>query len=258
MKKLFIGLSVWSASSVVLALPLTHGALTVNQSGLYPNATYETDGGIGSTSSSNVNSISTAQAYVTLLANGAPELKVYADGSNTYTTAFAHGIQRYEYTGTSDATLTAEGNFHAVIDNSTSSFRGNIGLWKVSETENFLNDFFGDGDISGVIYEVLPEVSFGEDSAYNLAGEFNLSATASLDLKAGDEFFLYGSLLAAADGGVVNALNTGTFAFDFAGSGITSADLTMVGDVSAVPVPAALYLFVPALLGLFGFKRKTA
>lgn len=80
----------------------------------------------------------------------------------------------------------------------------------------------------------------------------------SLDLQSGDEFFLYGNIFADARDEVVNGLNTGTFAFDFAGSGIASSDLSVVSDVAAVPVPAAVYLFLSGLVGLVGFKRKAA
>jgi len=38
----------------------------------------------------------------------------------------------------------------------------------------------------------------------------------------------------------------------------TSSILKYDVSVSAVPVPAALFLFAPALLGLLGMRRKTA
>ncbi len=47
-----------------------------------------------------------------------------------------------------------------------------------------------------------------------------------------------------------------TYYIDF--EAITSGQLKYDVSVSAVPVPAALFLFAPALLGFFGLRRKAA
>jgi hypothetical protein len=50
---------------------------------------------------------------------------------------------------------------------------------------------------------------------------------------------------------------TGAAAF-FGDPGDLLQNPGMHGSLSMVPIPAAVWLFGPALLGLFGFKRKSA
>jgi len=49
-----------------------------------------------------------------------------------------------------------------------------------------------------------------------------------------------------------------TYFIKVVGSGIPSGSSSYQLSVSAVPVPAALFLFAPALLGFFGLRRKAA
>jgi len=58
---------------------------------------------------------------------------------------------------------------------------------------------------------------------------------------------------------VINLIAGNTYFFDILGKGLSGLNITLtVGTVSAVPVPAALFLFAPALLGFFGLRRKAA
>jgi hypothetical protein len=268
MKKILVGFFIWSVSSVVLAAavgPITHGARTS-----YTRPNFTVSGGSGVTMSALDNGeANTARASATLLASdGTPELKASASAISRDTTAAAQGLQRYRYTGASAITLTVDATFHGVLSNGLgaggSGFRGSVGLWEAFTTEGILgnpSNAFDDGSVSGFIFEGLPGESFSSTSIFSvIAGGQTLNTSVSLNLDSGAEFFLYGSLSAfGRNGGTANASNTGTFAFDFAGSGISSSDLTVVGNtVSAVPVPAALYLFAPAVIGLLGFKRKTS
>lgn len=268
MKKILAGLAVWSVSSVVFATSITHGAYVFVESGGYSRGNPHVNnyyaygmGGVGETLVDQRGG-SRTQAYASLLPSGGmPELKVYA--SDRYTSdafTFAQGFQRYKYQGENEVTLTVNGSFHTTLSNlETGHFTGAVGLWSVSAAEDFLTYTFGDGSESLYANEYVSGTgsSYAEADIESGDGEYNLSATASLNLVNGDEFYLYGSLTAFTIDGDIDALNTGTFAFDFAGAGIDSSDLITVGDVAAVPVPAAVWLMGSAMLGLFGFKRKS-
>lgn len=95
---------------------------------------------------------------------------------------------------------------------------------------------------------------------------FNLADnSANLDYQNGG-FTVFGRVIgngmdvvdAIADLSVYNA--GGAFAelplIGYTGGSITGANLVMVTNVAAVPVPAAVWLFGSGLLGLIGFARK--
>lgn len=55
-----------------------------------------------------------------------------------------------------------------------------------------------------------------------------------------------------------NFLASGDFALKIFGTANSTAQTSYDIDVSEVPVPAALFLFAPALLGFLGLRRKAA
>jgi len=55
-----------------------------------------------------------------------------------------------------------------------------------------------------------------------------------------------------------NFLASGDFALKIFGIANANAQTSYDIDISEVPVPAALFLFAPALLGFFGLRRKAA
>ncbi len=265
------GLLIWSASSVAMAVtsapvPFTHGARTnyteyssgcgiAGSNVCSGPSNFVSNGGAWFTDSSSVNVDSSAQAYATLDAtDGTPILKAYGNAP-----AFgarwsgAQGVQRYQYTGSLAATITVTANFHSNMSGTGSGLRGSVGLFDVSAwgVESSLEFAFDDGNVSGYLGEGLPYSSYESDSIFNATGDQNFSLTTTLDLNNGDEFFLYGAMSAyGTNGGLSDGLSTGTFSFD-------NNNLQILGSVSAVPVPAALYLFSPALLGLLGLRRKS-
>ena len=104
-------------------------------------------------------------------------------------------------------------------------------------------DLTSDTDTSAVV-----EWSFNPESAVNSATLGIYDATLN---------YLLTSAVVAGDFVTSVFLQAGhTYWVDF-----TSVDSTALSydiSVSAVPVPAALFLFAPALLGFFGLRRKAA
>jgi len=99
-----------------------------------------------------------------------------------------------------------------------------------------------------------------EDTTVTVAATFNPDTMATLSIFDSSNTLIRSASAISIDGG-----NTSTLFFyaalikDTLYSLVISevANLT-TATVSAVPIPAALWLFAPALAGLFGFRRKAA
>ena len=119
----------------------------------------------------------------------------------------------------------------------------------------------------------VPELNGNWESRFNLTSDddtairvewvFNPSpnfenATLRLAKIASDGFtYVYENLFSITGSSFFTAFITaGVYAIDIIDA--TSGPLEYSVSVSAVPVPAALFLFAPALLGLLGMRRKTA
>ncbi len=78
----------------------------------------------------------------------------------------------------------------------------------------------------------------------------SISDTVSFDIAAGATFTLYAELTALTFGGHADAFSTMDMTFD------DTTNLTALGDMSPVPVPAAVWLFGSGLMALAGVSRR--
>lgn len=140
------------------------------------------------------------------------------------------------------------------------------------------SDFFiGNSDptafnISSLISGATSKISFDVSAVYDAGTEVNDFATSAGNPIFGIAPGQTGPNQGADENGVVtrvgglafasflNASGVDTAAFNFDNySSIATIELSVLTDnVSAVPVPAAAFLFAPALLGFIGLRRKAA
>ena len=105
-------------------------------------------------------------------------------------------------------------------------------------------------DFATLVYEVAyNQKNVGTDSLFLNEADgdnANLSGSFSFLLNSGDEFYVVGSMEAYTENGYADAWNTLSMNFQ--------DDIGLVA-VSAVPVPAAVWLFASGLIGLVGVAR---
>jgi len=136
------------------------------------------------------------------------------------------------------ASLTLTGGFEIFSDSSTAQrIQGVSG-------DNWTSDFGVFVDVDSPINAVTVE---NTDSLLSLTSVNLLDESMSI---------VGSSVFDGAGTWTLWALLTGgvQYTLQIVGSGTGSLTAT----VSAVPIPAALWLFAPALIGLFGFRRKAA
>lgn len=202
-----------------------------------------------------------------LAADGTPELKAFAASSfgppelGGSASASASGLQTFAYDGPG-GTLNVTANFHGVFSlnelnfpASSAEIQGMAGIW-LSDAFGLLEFDLEPQSFNSLIGEPLPMSGWGTQTISSKStgpGEQNFAIELSIDLEEGDEFVLYGALLARSFGMIADASNTGTFSF----SGSAAANISVLGNtVAPVPVPAAVWLMGSALVGLVGFRRK--
>ena len=84
-------------------------------------------------------------------------------------------------------------------------------------------------------------------------GEYTLADTVSFTVGAGETFMIYAGLKSLTFGGYADAFNTFSMSFE------DTTNLAALGVMpSAVPVPAAAWLFTTGLVGLLGVARRKA
>lgn len=155
----------------------------------------------------------------------------------------------------SDGTLYAAGanNLHSL--NTATGVASHIGSSRYNSS----------GDLAFVGGELFLSSSFGGDSLVKLntfdgsgASVGNIGSSAVFGLASPDGINLYG-LAETSILSINTATGLGTFIRDYSGNGLGQAfGSAFISEVTpAVPVPAALFMFAPALLGFFGLRRKT-
>jgi hypothetical protein len=265
-KYMFILASVFTLSvSTSASAAFTHGALastgtqvgncnsswcTINDSRVYAE-----DGGVNASTASSTLGTS-AQAYTTL--NGSlnsPVLKSYTSSSTgDYAGSSAQGIQLYQYTGSDPFTLTVTTNYHGFLSGDGAYLSGEASLVKAAGNQDAMEDLFAAGYMSNLYESSISFFDLNIDSkrtnGEESPGENFLTFDLSLNLNSGDMFYLWTAMHANSySAATVNALNTGTFSFN-------TTNLVALGGVSAVPVPAAAWLFLPSLMGFIALRRS--
>ena len=166
--------------------------------------------------------------------------------ANGIALTFAAGIDAYTYTGIDPITLVIDATLTGTISNPSGSGFNDISGFIALISPNQI-DGFGTINLSGFFGEGI----FPIDSTYlNLDATGSDSAFVSIDLNQGDSFYLYSTLsVGGAAGGSSSSMNSLRYTF-------SSTDGLISSSSAVVPVPAAVWLFGSALLGLAGVRRK--
>lgn len=263
--------------AVVFSVPLSANAAIISGWGAYSSVStngncpsrgscsggfseYANDGlYTGGSSSASVrlaNDSGSVSASSTLAGTGyTPILRANAAsnvGTGAWATAYA--VQGYTYMGAADTTLRLDFTLHGINSSADASIRGDVAILRGNQLEfypHFATEVYEFG------YDMIDTFG-GQKSIKNIfmndVGESTLSSFLDISLSYGDDFFIVSSLGANAYmGSTADAFNTLTMQF----SGVGAADL-QAASVSAVPVPAAVWLFGSGLISLMGFARRKA
>lgn len=127
----------------------------------------------------------------------------------------------------------------------------NLSLINLATGASSFNQVSGAGQFS-IGHEVVSVV----DQAVNVEWTFNQQANlVSGDISKGGDFDLVQAVTGAGYNFNILLLAGVTYFFDIVG--VSAGDPLFANlTISAVPVPAALWLFAPAVLGFFGLRRK--
>ncbi len=118
-----------------------------------------------------------------------------------------------------------------------------------------LSNFTGSGSAQGTVLDDFPSFTLGCESSL-LCGwvtVYNKTATQSGSILSGGIFYNWNNANDFRD----NTGLTSIFENQALAGSVDRTFLTWTSsNVSAVPVPAAVFMFAPALLGFLGFRRK--
>ncbi len=214
---------------------------------------YDNAGGeFNTTASSQETSYANARASADLATVGyLPELRVETfAGENRGGFAEAFAIQGFTYDGIDPFSFTLNYNLHGSVSaNPTGSLsnnqlRADVAILIGSDLEYY-------ADFGTLVYEIAFGLeNVGTDSLFITSGsDVNTSGSMTFDLNPGDDFYIVTSMGARSVDGFADGWGTFTMTFDD-DTGLTAA------TVSAVPVPAAVWLFASGLIGLAGIARR--
>jgi hypothetical protein len=191
---------------------------------------------------------------------GTPILKAQASSAtDSWIGAGAFAIQGYQYTGINTQIISMAVLFDGTITNpdaDTATGFG-VGMYLFSpgqiDFSTLLNDPYSILGGLALFADValLPTTQIYELEVTN-SGIVNATGHLSIELNPGDQFYLAGGILAAAggQGAIADAFSTLTVDIDPEFETLLDA-----ASISAVPVPAAIWLFCTALFGLAGLKN---
>lgn len=208
----------------------------------------------GATSSSSISDVRGAsEAHATIINSSGIEMVHLAGqaGAGQIAQASAWGLNTYTYSG-ANTSITLDIDLTGSLSNAGSAFT------KISADIYIIDpndiDSFPTTDLRGNFGEGIPPIAHTElEIIANTAGVVSITDSLNLSLANGDEFSIWALLyVGAGDNGQVQAMNSLDLSFS------NNAGLTSVASVSAVPVPAAVWLFGSGLLGLVGVARRKA
>ena len=166
-------------------------------------------------------------------------------------TATATGVQGYTYTGVDSFMFDLDFNLHgSVVTNGyagTNELKAQVAILTGSQFDLYSPNF------SDLYYENSATPLAKKSLTIADGIDVNSSDSLSFVLNNGDTFFILASISARSVDGFVDACNT--LSLDYQNDqGLVAASAP---QISAVPVPAAAWLFGTALLGFVGVgKRK--
>jgi len=209
----------------------------------------------GTIASSTETSYATANAYSSLTGSTyLPELRVetIADaGRGGVATAF--GVQGYTYTGSDPFMFTLDYNLHGSVGANPTGSINNNGL-RADVAILIGNNLEWYPSFATLVYEVAYNLdAVAVDSVFLSDGiDANTGGSISFQLNSGDEFYVVGSVGARSVDGFADGWNTLSLNFqDDTGLAAVSAV-----PVSAVPVPAAVWLLASGMIGLTAVARR--
>ena len=217
---------------------------------------YDSDGGefsLSATSTENsYGSASSSALYTGSITTYLPELNVNTSsglGKGAFANAF--GVQGYTYSG-AGTSITLDFNLHGSVGDNASGYvsnnlRADIAVITTSELGWYAH-------FPTLVYEVANSSDVvGNESLFisNSGLDQNAPGSITFDVFDGMDFYVVASMGATAKNGFADASNTLTMQFED-DMGLTAA------SVSAVPVPASVWLFASGLVGLIGVARRKA
>lgn len=161
----------------------------------------------------------------------------YNAGTDLFT-ASGYLLSLFDGTGSTDFTANSTFDITATIDNSGNLTSGTFTAFGA------LTDVPPNPEVTLMIADII---AFGFDGPGSVL-EFEFSPTGGA---------VVGILPPGATGGIILSGSgfAGTFENNFGNVIDGQAD---IAPIASVPVPAAIFLFAPALIGLFAAKRKSA
>ncbi len=210
-----------------------------------------------------------AGASVQIPASGlsVPVLRARAESSmdNFFVSGAALAIQAYQFTGADNTDISLDVSLDGFVNKplSSSDLTGlEVNVWIMSASAPFIfpaNPVPVAELVAQIFLDSFPVdpfiASMAWDAADNGTGAINRSTTSTdvadrlkFTLDNGDEFYLMAALSAGADGNGASAISWSTLTMDFNTQELLTA--------SAVPLPAAVWLFGTGLLGLVGIARR--
>jgi len=254
---MMIGVSTSTQASIVGGYGVQASAGTAGNCPSYCSggSQGETNGAEFSTSataSDNSYGSASASAVYTSTSTYLPTLKVNASsGLRKGASANAFGVQGYTYSGTEDS-ITLDFNLHGSVGDNASGYVSNSVYASVAVITGSSLEWYP--DYGTLVYEIAsgPGVDVvGNKSVFINDGlDQNSAGFITFDVFEGMDFYVVASMNARAKNGFADAFNTFTMEFE------NDSGLTATAQVSAVPVPAAVWLFGSGLVGLVSLGRK--
>ena len=220
-----------------------------------------------SASASDTNGTSNGFAEATLSGSGViatPTLRGYAQSqSGIGVLTHAVGAQGYTYGGIAQ-TITLDVNLDAILTDPSSNTDASAEARIAVVFANNLPFTPFETDFGEFYFETVPAVApLAKKDSISVFSSINSGVgSLSFDVMPGDEFLIWASLdvEAVGAGAIADARNTLTMEFfDATGKVIDDSSILIaeaMADVGVVPLPAAVWLFGTALLGLVGFAKR--
>ena len=211
----------------------------------------QTDGGNGinyayvSSSLFQVEASLSGASYTPLLR--AESTSINPSNADEWTSARAGGFQ--VFTSSTSQTINFNVNLHGIVSHTNGDSSYVLGDVKVvGGTDFFTSDTYCTGG-TYALGTYLCGRNLGSSNLFIGDGELTLVDSISFNVNAGDSFAVYGLLRANTFDGSADAFHTLSMNFDD-DTYLTAASIT------AVPLPAAAWLFLSGLVGLVQISRR--